>query len=72
VVTDDKLVYGFASSARVITEEIVASALMSDQLDRVAPQPHLTLRLEHEQKHADLLARHLGAGPGMTWQTGRN
>jgi hypothetical protein len=31
---------------------------MSHQLDRVAVQLHLTLRFEHEQQRADLLARH--------------
>jgi hypothetical protein len=37
----------------------------SDQFDRVAAQPHPTLRLQHEQKHADLLTRHLDAESGL-------
>jgi hypothetical protein len=44
---------------------VLAVVWQSGQLDRVALQPHLTLRLEHQQQHADLLARHLGAEPGM-------
>jgi hypothetical protein len=43
----------------------ITATLASHQLDRVAAQPHLTLRFEHEQQHADLLARYLGAQPRM-------
>jgi hypothetical protein len=39
--------------------------VIQDQIDRFTPQPHLTLRFEHQQQHADLLARDLGAKPGM-------
>jgi hypothetical protein len=35
-------------------------------LDHVAAEAYLTLRFEHEQQHADVLARDLGAKPGMT------
>ena len=45
---------------------VAVASPMSDQFDRVAPQPHLTVRLEHEQLHDDLLARYLGADSGMT------
>jgi hypothetical protein len=31
----------------------------SDQFDRIATEPHLTLRPEHEQKHADVLTQYL-------------
>jgi hypothetical protein len=38
----------------------------SDQFERIALQPYLSLHYEHQQQHADLLARDLGAETGMT------